>query len=76
MEEKIKRMLADQLNISVDSIKPESKIIEDLGADSLDMVEMLMSLEDEFEVSIPDEEAGNIKTVADVVNFIEKNKKN
>lgn len=75
MLEKIKNMLAEQLNIDVNSIKEDSKFIEDLGADSLDMVEMLMNLEDEFGVSIPDEEAGNIKTVKNLVDFIENNKK-
>ena len=74
MLEKIKNMLAEQLNIDASSIKDDSRFIEDLGADSLDMVEMLMNLEDEFGVSIPDEEAGNIKTVKDLVDFVEKNK--
>lgn len=74
MLEKIKNMLAEQLNIDVSSIKDDSRFIEDLGADSLDMVEMLMNLEDEFGVSIPDEEAGNIKTVKNLVDFVEKNK--
>lgn len=74
MLEKIKSMLAEQLNIDINSIKDDSRFIEDLGADSLDMVEMLMNLEDEFRVSIPDEEAGNIKTVKNLVDFVEKNK--
>ena len=70
--EKVKELLAAQLNISKDKINADSKIIEDLGADSLDMVEMLMTLEDEFGISISDEEAVNLKTVSDIVNYIEK----
>lgn len=70
--EKVIGLLASQLNISKDKINADSKIIEDLGADSLDMVEMLMTLEDEFGISISDEEAVNLKTVADIVNYIEK----
>ena len=70
--EKVKELLADQLNISKDKINADSRIIEDLGADSLDMVEMLMTLEDEFGISISDEEAVNLKTVSDIVNYIEK----
>lgn len=70
--EKVIGLLASQLNISKDKISADSRIIEDLGADSLDMVEMLMTLEDEFGISISDEEAVNLKTVADIVNYIEK----
>lgn len=70
--EKVIGLLANQLNISKDKISADSRIIEDLGADSLDMVEMLMTLEDEFGISISDEEAVNLKTVADIVGYIEK----
>lgn len=72
MIEKVKELLASQLNISQDKITPESKIVEDLGADSLDMIEMLMTLEEEFGISIPDEEAMKLSTVQDIVNYIEK----
>lgn len=68
--DKIKKLLAAQLNISEDKIKSDSNLVEDLGADSLDMVEMLMTLEDQFGVTISDEEALKIKTVADVASFI------
>lgn len=71
MFEKVKAILADQLNIKADKIKSESKIVEDLGADSLDVVEMLMSVEDKFEVSVSDEEAVNLKTVGDIVKLLE-----
>ena len=58
-----------------DEIKPESSFIEDLGADSLDIVELVMAMEEEFEVEIPDEEAENIKTVGDAINYINTHKK-
>ncbi|HIW55998.1 MAG TPA: acyl carrier protein [Firmicutes bacterium] len=73
--EKIKKMLAAQINVAEDLIKPESDIINDLGADSLDVVEMLMAVESEFNVTIPDEVAMEMKTIQDVVNFIEKEQK-
>ena len=73
--EKIKKMLAAQINVAEDLIKPESDIINDLGADSLDVVEMLMAVEAEFNVTIPDEVAMEMKTIQDVVNFIEKEQK-
>lgn len=70
--DKIKEMLASQLNIKEEQIKEESRIIEDLGADSLDVVELLMSLEDQLQVSITDEEAGQLKTVGDIVSIVDK----
>ena len=71
--DKVKQLISKQLNISIDKILDESKLIEDLGADSLDMVEMMMTLEDEFGLSITDEEAVTLKTVKDIVEFIDKN---
>lgn len=71
MFEKVKAILADQLNVKADKINLESKIVEDLGADSLDVVEMLMSVEDKFNVSVSDEEAVNLKTVKDIVDLLE-----
>lgn len=68
--EKVKAIIADKLSIEEDEIAMESSFIEDLGADSLDIVELIMALEDEFELEIPDEEAENITTVADVVEYI------
>ena len=73
--EKVKKLLADQLNISADKIKETSKVIDDLGADSLDVVEMLMTLEDEFNVTVTDEESVNLKTVRDIVKLIDKKTK-
>lgn len=71
--EKIAQILADQLDADLESITPETRIAEDLGADSLDVVELLMSIEDEFEVEVPDEEIENVKTVGDVVEYIKAN---
>jgi acyl carrier protein len=70
IESKIKGIIADQLGVGEEEIKPESSFIEDLGADSLDIVELVMAMEEEFEVEIPDEEAENIKTVGDAINYV------
>jgi acyl carrier protein len=75
IEAKVKSIIADQLGVGEDEIKGESSFIEDLGADSLDIVELVMAMEEEFEVEIPDEEAENIKTVGDAVNYINTHKK-
>jgi acyl carrier protein len=72
--EKVKAIIVDQLGVDADSITMESSFIEDLGADSLDIVELIMSMEDQFKITIPDTEAENITTVADAVNFIENSK--
>ncbi|MBQ3494197.1 MAG: acyl carrier protein [Clostridia bacterium] len=72
--EKVKQLIASQLGISEDKITPDARLIEDLGADSLDTVEMLMTLEDEFGVSIPDEDAVKLKTVASIVELIDSKK--
>ena len=69
--DKGKEILAGQLNIKADKITPESNVIADLGADSLDVVELLMTLEDDFGISVSDEEAVNLKTVQDIVNVID-----
>ncbi len=75
IEAKVKGIIAEQLGVGEDEIKPTSSFIEDLGADSLDIVELVMAMEEEFEVEIPDEEAENIKTVADAVNYVTTHKK-
>lgn len=72
MFEKVKTLLAKQLNIKGDKIAKDSKILEDLGADSLDVVELLMTLEDEFGITVTDEEAVTLKSVSDIVTLIEK----
>ena len=65
-------ILSNQFDVQEDSITAETNIMEDLGADSLDVVDMLMSLEDEFDVEIPDEEIEKMRTVSDVVAYIEE----
>lgn len=69
--EKLKAILSEQFDVEEDEITSETNIQDDLGADSLDVVDLIMSIEDEFEVEIPDEDVENIKTVDDVVKYIE-----
>jgi acyl carrier protein len=69
--EKVIEVVADRLGRPVDEVKTESNFVEDLGADSLDLVELIMALEDEYDVTIPDEDAQNIRTIADAVAYIE-----
>lgn len=71
--DKIKEMLADQLDADAEEMTMETDIADDLGADSLDVVELLMSIEDEFDVEILDEEIENLKTIGDVVEYIQSN---
>ena len=73
--EKVKELVASQLGKSEDEVTPESSFIEDLGADSLDLVELIMSMEDEYGLEISDEDAEKIVTVKDAVKFIVENKK-
>lgn len=72
--DKVKELIADQLCISVSDIPDDADIVKDLNADSIDIVEMVMTLEDEFGISIPDDKAGEIKTIQDIVKFIDENK--
>ena len=72
MLEKIQEMLAEALNLSAEKVTADAKIVDDLGADSLDLVELLSRLEDEYGIVIPDEDVENLVTVADVANEIEK----
>lgn len=74
IEEKVKSIIVDQLGISEDDVKPEASFIDDLGADSLDIVELVMAMEEYFEIEIPDEEAENIKTVGDAIKYINEHK--
>lgn len=73
--EKVSEIISKQLSISKDKIKEETVMAEELGADSLDMVEVIMDLEDEFGISIPDEAIPNLKTIEDLVDYIDANKK-
>ncbi len=72
--DEVKEVIVEQLNVAPEEVKPEAKFVEDLGADSLDVVEMIMALEEKFEIEIPDSEAEKIQTVQDVLDFIEKAK--
>ena len=71
--EKIKKLLADQLDADEDDMTMETDIAKDLGADSLDVVELLMSIEDEFNIEIPDEEIENIRTIGELTEYIQEN---
>lgn len=71
--EKVKKIVAEQLEVDPDKVIPSATFAEDLGADSLDTVELVMALEEEFEIEIPDEAAEKIDTVQAAVEFIEKN---
>ena len=71
--DKVKEILVDQLDVEDEKVTMEASIIDDLGADSLDLVDLVMSLEEEFDVEIPDEQVENIKTVSDIVKYIEDN---
>ena len=70
VEQRVKKIVAEQLGVNEAEIKNESSFVDDLGADSLDTVELVMALEEEFETEIPDEDAEKIKTVGDVVNYV------
>lgn len=75
VEQRVKEILAEQLGVDESKITLDTNVVADLGADSLDLVEVLMSLEDEFNVSIPDEAIAEVKTVKQIVDFIESQKK-
>ena len=74
-EDRLKKIIAEQLSVSEDEVTPEANFIDDLNADSLDLVELIMSLEEEFNVKISDEDAEKIRTVKDAVDYIEKHAK-
>lgn len=72
MFEKIRDIIADKLSVNAEDVTLESSFIDDLNADSLDIVELIMALEDELDMEIPDEDVENFKTVGDVVNYVKK----
>lgn len=72
VDEKVKEIISEQLGVKKEEIKPESSFIDDLGADSLDTVEVVMALEEEFGIEIPDEDAEKITTVGDATKYIEE----
>ena len=73
IEEKVKGIVIEQLGVSEEEVKPEASFVDDLGADSLDLVELVMALEEEFGQEIPDEDAEKIATVQDAINYISGN---
>jgi acyl carrier protein len=70
IEQRVKEIIADQLGVDKEKITPEARFVEDLGADSLDVVELIMAFEEEFGIEIPDEDAEKIATVKDVIDYI------
>ena len=73
VEERVKSIVVDQLGVGEEQVVPEASFVDDLGADSLDTVELVMALEEEFDTEIPDEDAENITTVKQAIDFIEAN---
>ena len=74
IEDRVKDIIVDQLGVNADQVNPEAKFIEDLGADSLDTVELVMAFEEEFEIEVPDEEAEKLTSVGDVIAYVNKAK--
>ena len=72
IEQKVKDIVVEQLNVTPDQVSADSKFIDDLGADSLDTVELVMAFEEEFDIEVPDEEAEKLTAVSDVIAYIEK----
>jgi acyl carrier protein len=75
IEQRVKAIITEQLGVNPDQVTPDAKFIEDLGADSLDTVELVMALEEEFGQEIPDEEAEKLQSVGDVIKYIEEKQK-
>lgn len=76
IEERVKKIVAEQLSVGEEQVTTEASFVDDLGADSLDTVELVMALEEEFEIDIPDEEAEKIVSVQDAINYIKSNGNN
>ncbi len=70
IEDRVKDIIVDQLGVNADQVTPEAKFVEDLGADSLDTVELVMAFEEEFDIEVPDEEAEKLQSVGDVISYI------
>ncbi len=75
IQQKVKDIIVEQLGVDAEQVKPEASFVNDLGADSLDTVELVMALEEAFDMEIPDEEAEKIQTVGQAVDYINKHKK-
>jgi len=70
VEDRVKKIISEKLSVDIKEVVPDASFVDDLGADSLDLVELIMSMEEEFDVDIPDEDAENITTVKDAINYI------
>ena len=75
VEARVKEIIVEQLGVNADQVTPDAKFIEDLGADSLDTVELVMAFEEAFDIEIPDEDAEKIRTVKDAIEYIDKHSK-
>lgn len=75
IEEKVKDIIVEQLGVDASQVTPEAKFVEDLGADSLDTVELVMAFEEEFGIEVPDEDAEGLQTVGDVLRYVEQRQK-
>ena len=73
IEEKVKKIIAEKLSVELEEVVPEASFVDDLGADSLDLVELIMSMEEEFDIDISDEDAEKLVTVQDAISYIDKN---
>ena len=73
IEERVKKIIGEHLGVKEEDVKPEASFVEDLGADSLDTVELVMALEEEFDIEIPDEEAEKITTVQSAIDYVQNN---
>ena len=69
VEEKVKQMVAEKLSVEIGEVVPEASFVDDLGADSLDLVELIMAMEEAFDIEVPDEEAERLQTVQDAINY-------
>jgi acyl carrier protein len=72
LEDKVKKIVAEKLSVDIEEVVPEASFVDDLGADSLDLVELIMSMEEEFDIDIPDEDAETLVTVKDAIDYIVK----
>ena len=75
IDQRVKDIVVEQLGVKAEQVTPQAKFIEDLGADSLDTVELVMALEEEFGIEVPDEQAEKLQTVGDVIKYVEENAK-